>query len=127
MPKREVLRGPNIPEHAQPFPPAVKIGDMVFSAAVGGDDPNTHNLPEDIQSQVRNCFQTIRNIMDLAGGSPDNIAKMSVTVCDRDDRKYINPEWITMFPNEDDRPVRHTSVHDMPPGRLIQIEFFAVL
>ena len=127
MPKREVLRGPNIPEHAQPFPPAVKIGNMVYSAAVGGDDPDSHELPDDIESQVQNCFQTIRNIMKRAGGTPGDIAKMSISVRDRDDRAYINPEWIALFPDEDDRPVRHTSVHDMPPGRLIQIEFVAVL
>ena len=36
MPKREIIRGPMIPEHDQPFPPAVRIGNMVFSAAVGG-------------------------------------------------------------------------------------------
>ena len=127
MPKRKIIKGPMIPEHDQPFPPAVKIGNMVFSAAVGGDDPETHELPENIEAQVRNCFQTIQNIIELAGGSVNSIAKMSVSVRDREDRKYINPEWIRMFPNEDDRPVRHTSVHDMPPGRLIQVEFFAVL
>ena len=42
MPKREVLRGPNIPEHAATRLPAVKIGNMVYSAAVGGDDPDSH-------------------------------------------------------------------------------------
>ena len=101
---------------------------MVYSAAVGGDDPDSHELPDDIESQVQNCFQTIRNIMKRAGGTPGDIAKMSIFVRDREDRAYINPEWIDLFPDEDDRPVRaHTSVHDIPPGRLIQIEFVAVL
>ena len=51
MPKREVLRGPNIPEHAQPFPPAVKIGNMVYSAAVGGDDPSMGEETEEHRDQ----------------------------------------------------------------------------
>jgi 2-iminobutanoate/2-iminopropanoate deaminase len=127
MPKREALTGPNIPEHNQPFPPAVKVGNMVFSAAVGGDDPETHEIPEDIEAQVKNMFQNVRNIMERAGGSPADIAKASVYVKDRDDRKFINPEWIKMFPDEDDRPVRHTSIHDMVPGRKVQIEFIAVM
>ena len=127
MAKREIIKGPNIPEHGQPFPTAVKVGNMVFSSAVGGDDPDTHELPDDIESQVRNCFQTIRNIMEKAGGSPADIGKMTVLVRNRDDRKFVNPEWVKMFPDENDRPVRHTVVHDIAPGRLIQIEFIAVI
>ncbi len=127
MAKREIISGPDIPKHTQPFPSAVKVGNMVFSSAVGGDDPETHELPDDIELQVRNAFQTIRNIMARAGGSTDDIGKMSVYLRRRDDRKYVNPEWLRMFPDENDRPVRHTVEQDLPPGRLIQIEFFAVI
>lgn len=127
MAKREIISGPDIPEHSQPFPTAVKIGNMVFSSAVGGDDPDSHEIPQDIETQVKNVFQNIRNIMARAGGSPADIGKVSVMLRSRDDRKYVNPEWTKMFPDENDRPVRHTSVHDLSPGRLIQIEFIAVL
>lgn len=127
MAKREIIAGPDIPEHSQPFPTAVKLGNMLFSSAVGGDDPDTHEMPEDIESQVKNTFQTINNIMARAGGSAADIGKVSVLLKSRDDRKYVNPEWIKMFPDENDRPVRHTSIHDLAPGRLIQIEFIAVI
>ena len=51
---------------------------------------------------------------------------MSVYVADRDDRKLINPHWLEMFPDEDSRPVRHTSAKNLPAGRHIQVEFIAV-
>jgi enamine deaminase RidA (YjgF/YER057c/UK114 family) len=127
MAKREIIAGPDIPEHNQPFPTAVKVGNMVFSSAVGGDDPETHEMPEDIETQVKNVFTTIRNIMTRAGGTVDDIGKVSVLLRDREHRKFVNPEWVKMFPKEDDRPVRHTSIHDLAPGRLIQIEFIAVI
>jgi 2-iminobutanoate/2-iminopropanoate deaminase len=127
MAKREIISGPDIPEHAQPFPTAVKIGNMVFSSAVGGDDPETHEMPDDVEEQVRNAFQNVRAIMARAGGSPDDIAKVTVFLRDRDHRKYVNPEWIKMFPDENDRPVRHTVPADIAPGRFIQLEFIAVL
>ena len=127
MAKRQIIEGPDIPEHNQPFPTAVRVGNMVFSSAIGGDDPETHEMPEDMETQVANCFQTIRNIMTRAGGSVDDIAKMSVLLTDRDNRKFVNPEWVKMFPDEKDRPTRHVSIHDLAPGRLIQIEFFAVI
>jgi 2-iminobutanoate/2-iminopropanoate deaminase len=127
MPVRQRIKGPNIPEHSQPFPAAVKIGNLVFSSAIGGDDPATHELPDDKDAQIRNAFQNVRNVLEAAGGSPANIGKVTIYVADRDDRKLINPHWLEMFPDEDDRPVRHTSAAVLPPGRCIQIEFIAVL
>lgn len=127
MSLRQRIKAPNIPEHVNPFPVAVRMQNIVFSSAIGGEDPVTHELPADKEAQIGNAFQTVRNIMAEAGGSPANIGKVALYVADRDDRKLINPHWIGMFPDEDDRPVRHTSQVDMPAGRFIQIEFIAVL
>lgn len=127
MARRERIAGPGIPEHTNPFSAAVKIGNLVFSAAVGGDDPETHDLPTDKEGQIKNAFKTVRNILKRAGGSPENIAKMTVYVEDRSIRPMVNPYWIEMFPREENRPVRHFMSVDMPPGRHIQLEFIAVL
>jgi len=127
MVTRTNIAADNIPVHGQPFPTAVRVGNMLFSSAVGGENPETGAMPVDIETQVANCFQTIRNIMAAAGGSPDTIGKATVFLRDRDDRAHVNPEWERMFPDENSRPVRHTVVLDLPPGRLVQIEFIAVL
>ena len=127
MANRQRISGPGIPEHVNPFPACVKIGNMVFSAAIGGDDPETHELPEDEESQIENAFQTMHNMLSLSGGSPSDVAKVSVYVKDRTIRPRVNPHWLRMFPDEDDRPVRHMVPADMPPGRHIQLEFIAVL
>ena len=124
---RQRIKAANIPEHTQPFPAAVKIENFVFSSALGGDDPDTHALPADKNAQIKNAFQNVRNVIAAAGGSPANIGKVTIYVADRDDRTLINPHWLEMFPDEDDRPVRHTSATSLPPGRYIQIEFLAVL
>ena len=125
MATRQRISGPGIPEHANPFPACVKIGSLVFSATIGGDDPETHELPEDEESQIENAFQAMRNMLSAAGSSPENVAK--VYVKDRSIRPKVNPHWLAMFPDEDDRPVRHMSPSNMPPGRHIQLEFIAVL
>lgn len=127
MSLRQRIQAADIAEHSQPFPAAVRIGNVVFSSAIGGDDPDTHELPADKAVQIGNVFKTIRNIMREAGGSPANIGKVTVYLADRDDRELVNPHWLEMFPDEDDRPVRHTSAATLPPGRYIQIEFIAVL
>ena len=127
MAKRENIAGPNIPEHNQPFPTAVKVGNTVFSSAIPGNDPETHEMPDDVETQVKNVFQTIRNIMEQAGGSPEDIGKVTVFLRDRDNRKYVNPHWLEMFPDENSRPVRHTVPAELPPSYHIQIDFIAVI
>jgi 2-iminobutanoate/2-iminopropanoate deaminase len=127
MAARQRIKAADIPEHSQPFPAAVKIGNLLFSSALGGVDPETHALPADKDAQIRNAFQNVRNVLEAAGAETANIGKVTIYVADREDRKLINPHWIEMFPDEDDRPVRHTAEATLPPGRCIQIEFIAVL
>jgi 2-iminobutanoate/2-iminopropanoate deaminase len=127
MSKRQAISGPEIHQHPQPFPTAVKVGNMVYTAAVGGEDPATHELPESIEDQMKNVFQNVRNILKRAGGSLDNVALIHVTLRSRDDRKYLNQEWIAAFPDENDRPVRHTVADELPGKRLVTFEVTAVL
>lgn len=127
MSRRRSIRAPDIPEHKNPIPAATRVGNMLFTSAVGGEDPDNHELPSDKEAQIANAFRTIRAIMREAGGSVEDIGKMSVYVADRDDRKLINPHWLDMFPDEGSRPVRHTQAKTLPEGRHIQLEFVAVL
>lgn len=126
MAQREIIQGEDIPQHPQPFPTAVRLGNLLFSSAIGGKDLEAAEFPPDKDEQIRNAFKHVAAVMARAGGTPANIGKMTVYVADKADRKLINPHWIEMFPNEDDRPVRHTVQVDMPPGRYVQLEFIAV-
>lgn len=127
MAKRERIKGKGITEHPQPFPAAVKIGNMVFTAGISGDDPETHSVPDDIDGQCKNAFKNMRTIIETAGGTTGNIAKVTVYMKDRNDRDVFNKYWLETFPNEDDRPVRHTLANDLGGNRRVQMEFIAVL
>ena len=127
MAKRERIKGKGIVEHPQPFPAAVKIGNMVFTAGISGEDPETHKVPDDIDGQCSNAFRNMRAIIEAAGGTVGNIAKLTVFMKDRNDRDVFNKYWLEMFPNEDDRPVRHTLANDLGGNRRVQMEFIAVL
>ena len=127
MTKRQTISAPDIPEHKNPIPAATRIGNLVFSSAVGGENPVSHALPEDSESQIANIFKTMAAIMREAGGSVEDIGKLSVYLADMEDRKLVNPHWLDMFPDESSRPVRHTSAKKLPAGRRIQVEFIAVL
>ncbi|MED3729248.1 RidA family protein [Priestia filamentosa] len=126
MAKRQVLhvKGSN---HQNPIPTAVKIGNMVYTSAIIGSDPETGKMPESIEEEVANLFHYMREIMELAGGTTDDIAYLSVSLTDREYKKIVNVEWLKMFPNEDDRPARHSTVQKLRDGLRVQIEMTAVL
>lgn len=127
MSHRRVISGEGIPEHPQPFPAAVRVGDMVFTSALGGQDPQTGELPEDIAAQAANALHHLQTAMRIAGGSLGDVAKVSLYLTDRADREAVNPVWAACFPDPDDRPVRHTTVGPLPGGMKVQIEAVAVL
>ncbi|MED4072868.1 RidA family protein [Priestia endophytica] len=126
MAKRKVLhvKGSN---HQNPIPTAVKIGNMVYTSAIIGSDPETGQMPESVEEEVANLFHYMREVMELAGGTTDDIAHLSVSLTDREYKKIVNVEWLKMFPNEDDRPARHSTVQKLREGLRVQIEMTAVL
>ena len=125
--RRVEIAAADIPTHPQPFPTACKVGNVVFSSAISGEDPVTHQLPDDMTQQVENAFRTVRRVMEEAGGSLDNIGKVVVYVKDREIRPIVNSVWQKVFANEKSRPVRHMVPFDLPPGRHLQVEFIAVV
>lgn len=127
MSKRRSLEAADIPRHRNPIPAATVIGNLVFTSAIGGEDPESRELPDSREAQIANTFKAMRAIMREAGGSVDDIGKVSVYLADKADRDLVNPHWLQMFPDEKSRPARHTITQDLPPGRYIQVEFVAVL
>ncbi len=126
MPLRERLYIPGI-EHKAPIPMGVKIGNMVYSSALSGKDPNTGQKPADVKEEVRLVFQHIQTLVENAGGSIEHIAHMSVHLSDNLYRSLVNEHWLRMFPDENDRPARHITIKNLGEGTHIQIEFVAVL
>ena len=66
-----------------------------------------------------------RRVLELAGIEH----QAPIPQADGDDayRGDVNREWLSMFPDEDDRPARHIVRTDLRRGMLVQCEFVAVL
>lgn len=127
MAKRRSIHVPELGLHQQPIPDAARVGNMIFSSAISGKDRETKSLPEAPEAQIRNAFANMNTIIEAAGCTTGDIAKLTVFLADRDMRTMVNEEWLKMFPDEHDRPVRHTISGPLPGGYIIQMEFVAVL
>jgi enamine deaminase RidA (YjgF/YER057c/UK114 family) len=114
------------PMHKQPFPTVTRVGNMIFSSALSGTDLSTGELPKDAEKQIEHAFANVKACVEEVGGTVGDIGKMVVYLADRNMREVVNKYWIAMFPDEHDRPVRHTIGGELPGGFIIQIEFIAV-
>jgi 2-iminobutanoate/2-iminopropanoate deaminase len=115
-------------KHVNPIPSASRRGPLVASGAISGADPATGKVPADFDEQCRLMFENVRRVMAAAGGSPDDIVKMTVWIRDRSLRETMNRHWVAMFPDPASRPARHTQTsHDLAPPMQVQCDVLAVL
>jgi 2-iminobutanoate/2-iminopropanoate deaminase len=114
-------------KHANPVPAACRIGNMIYSGGVYGQDPATRKAVDGIEAQCALMFTHVRSIVEAAGGKPEDIIKMTLWMNDRSLRPVVNREWIAMFPDEASRPTRQTLKANLEGGILIQCDFIAII
>lgn len=61
---------------------AIVKGSWCFMSGVTGYDYATMTMPEHVADQARNCFATIRKVLDEAGFSMQDIVRVQYTVTD---------------------------------------------
>ena len=112
--------------HQNPIPTACRVGNVLFTSVIGGRDPETGATPESVEEQAANVFENLRNILAKAGGTPSDVARVTVFVSDPSVRPHVNKPWLEMFPDEASRPARHTIVQG-GGGPAVSIEVIAVI
>ena len=127
MAKRRNIEVPGL-GHTNPIPLATMIGPFLVSGGIPGRDPATGKTGADFDSQVELMFANIHRIMKAAGGTTDDILKLTVWLKSGRSKKTLNEQWLLMFPNESSRPARHTFVYDdLPLDYEIQCEIQAIV
>jgi enamine deaminase RidA (YjgF/YER057c/UK114 family) len=127
MPKRQVFHIPGLDHGTNPIPFAVRIDNVLYTGSIDGRVPGTGQASSDPNEQIVQAFRNVRQLMEIVGGSVGDIGKVAVRLSDLALRSKLNDEWAAMFPDEHDRPVRHTSRADIAGGHVIQIEITAHL
>jgi 2-iminobutanoate/2-iminopropanoate deaminase len=127
MPRRVSIEVPGF-EHDNPIPAACRVGSFLITSGVSGKEPYTGQMPEGIEAQCAQMFATVRSILELGGGSPEDVVKMNVWMKDRKQRPFLNKGWLDMFPDPHSRPARHTfESPDLPGQMLVQCEVIAII
>lgn len=126
--QRQPLEIPGL-SHRDPLPMGARIGKMVYSSVIGGQDPKTNKQIEGVKPQINQAFQNMRALVEQAGGSSKDIGLVWVFLRDKADQPAMIDAWLEMFPHDGDRPARKTIMYEELRGRetLIQLQFTAVL
>ena len=113
--------------HANPVPVAARIGGLLVSGVLTGRDPATRTMPPDLETQVTHVFARVDELLRAAGGTVDDVLKLTFWVADYRDRDAINRAWEAMFPDPADRPARQVVAAHLDGGALVHVDVMAVL
>ena len=108
------------------FSSGVLAGDFLFVSGQGPTDLATGALvPGDTRAQVLRCLENVEAIVAEAGGTRDDIVKMSVWLHDWSDYATLNGAFAEFFPTKP--PARSTVQGARPAGHRVAIEAIAYL
>ncbi len=125
---RRSITIPGFQHGQQPIPAASLVGNILMTGGIHGLDPATGKMAEAVEDQARIAFQHLANILAAAGGTFDDVVRMTFYVKAPEARPAINVEWLKAFPDAASRPARHTiNYEQLPAGALFQCDCFAVI
>ena len=80
-----------------PYSQATIVGDMIYTSGVIPVDPATGEIPEGSVAQAKQAFLNIKNLIEAAGGSMENVVKTTVFIKEMDDFAAINEVYGEYF------------------------------
>ena len=110
----------------RPYSPAVEVNNMLFVSGQIAVDPLTTKLVEGgIEGQTRQVLKNLKNVIDKAGYTMENVVKCTVLLQDISFYAPMNQIYMEFFPK--DPPARMAfAVKDLPMGALIEIDAIVV-
>jgi 2-iminobutanoate/2-iminopropanoate deaminase len=110
-----------------PIPEAVRLDDVVYAHATSPADPVTGRMPEGLVPQMAQALQNMRVVLERAGASLDNVARVTGYTTRVEERDAMYEPWDALFPDPSDRPAFKVLGTPLPPGVLVQLDMLALV
>ena len=109
-----------------PYSQAIRAGHTVYLSGQLGHDPKSGNLVDGIEAQAHQVFGNLRAVAVAAGGTLDDMVKLTILMQNLADFAKVNEIMSGYF--KQPYPARATyQVAALPRGGLIEIEGILVL
>lgn len=127
MSQKEVIRTNNAPKAIGPYSVANRTGNLVFTAGQIGLDPTTNELVSGgIEAETRQALTNLKNVLDAAGSSLEQVVKTTVFLRDMGEFSQMNAIYAEFFPQN--HPARSTvQVAALPKYAAVEIEVVATI
>ncbi len=123
--KKEIVISEKAPKAIGPYSAATKFGDLIFTSGQLGFDPQTGDLvPGGVEAEARQALTNVKNVLEAAGSSLENVLKTTVFLKDINDFALVNAIYAEFFTVN--HPARSAfQVAALPKGGSVEIETIA--
>jgi len=123
---RSPIHSPDAPAAIGPYSQAIRAGDTLYLSGQIGLDPKTGQLVDGVEAQAHQVFRNLRAVAAAAGGTLDDMVKVSILLLDLADFAQVNDIMASYFKTP--YPARATyQVAGLPRGARIEVEGVVVL
>lgn len=125
--QKKVVQTDKAPKAIGPYSQAIRIDSIVYTAGQTGLEPATGELiAGGVEEQTRQVLNNIRNVLEAAGSSLEQVVKTTVFLQDMNDFAKVNAIYAEYF--GENPPARSTiAVAALPKGGLVEIEAVALI
>lgn len=122
---KKVISTTNAPAAIGPYSQAIEANGMVFASGQIPVNPATGEIPEGIEAQAEQVMTNMKNLLEAAGTSLDNVVKTTVFIKSMDDFGTINGIYSKYFTK--DCPARScVEISRLPKDVLLEMEAIAL-
>jgi 2-iminobutanoate/2-iminopropanoate deaminase len=126
IPQKEVVTAQSAPKAIGPYSVGIRAFPWVFCSGQAGLDPETGELvPGGIEAETRQTITNLKNVLESAGSSLDEVVKTTVFLRDMADFSRMNAVYAKFFTGTP--PARSTiQAAALPKGAAVEIEAIAL-
>jgi len=123
---KEAIHSTAAPAAIGPYSQAIRVGETVFLSGQIGLDPVSGSLREGTEAQARQVFVNLQAVAAAAGGTLDDMVKVTLLLADMADFARVNDIMASFFTPP--YPARATyQVAGLPRGARVEVEGILVL
>lgn len=120
---KTAIRIDDAPKPAGPYSQGIVIGDLIFTAGFGPQDPATGEVPEGVGAQTRQVLRNVAAVLAAHGATLDDVVKSTVHLAHlKEDFAEYNAAYREFF--SEPYPVR-TTVGSELADILVEIDVVA--
>ena len=125
MVKKEIIQTKLAPKAIGPYSVATKVSGLIFTAGQLGINPTTGDLVDGgIERETRQALVNLKNVLEEANSSLENVIKTTVFLRDINDFSKMNNVYAEFFVK--DYPARSAvQVAALPKNAYVEIEAIA--